>query len=158
MEVVHVTKKGKMMDTVGFHIYKETKASNQINDRLKVREKAIFETTVQEDPYRGAQLHRSPTAEKNSVVRSHSSLQEVKATKGEKPIHSHRKLSNITLHTYAHRNPQNCYDKHKMIRFRTYRTKTRRKAITGTKLLLDRHPHPIHRKLKSKRTENPRRT
>ena len=26
------------------------------------------------------------------------------------------------------RNPQNCYDKHKMSRFRTYRTKTRRKA------------------------------
>ena len=49
-----LTKKGKMMDTVeGFHIYKEMKASNQINDRLTVGQNAIFETTVQEDPYRG---------------------------------------------------------------------------------------------------------
>jgi len=47
MEVVHVTKKGKMMDTLqGFHIYKETKAGNQINDRLTVRVSAIFETIV----------------------------------------------------------------------------------------------------------------
>ena len=58
MEVVHITKKGKMMDTLeGFHIYKETKAGNQINDRLTVRENAIFETIIQEDPYRG---HAAP--------------------------------------------------------------------------------------------------
>jgi len=51
MEVVHVTKKGKMVGTIeGFHIYKETKAGNQINDRLTVRENAIFETIKQEDP------------------------------------------------------------------------------------------------------------
>jgi hypothetical protein len=43
MEVVHVTKKGKLMDTLeGFHIYKETKANNQINNRLTVRENAVF--------------------------------------------------------------------------------------------------------------------
>jgi len=47
MEVVHITKKGKMMDTLeGFHIYKETKACNQINNRLTVRENAIFETII----------------------------------------------------------------------------------------------------------------
>jgi len=40
------------MDTLeGFHIYKETKHGNQINDRLTVRENATFETIVQEDPY-----------------------------------------------------------------------------------------------------------
>ena len=40
MEVVHVTKKGKMLDTLeGFHIYKETKASNQINDKTKGQRK-----------------------------------------------------------------------------------------------------------------------
>jgi len=34
-----------MMYTLeGFHIYKETKAGNQINDRLTVRENEIFET------------------------------------------------------------------------------------------------------------------
>ena len=55
MEVVHVTKEGKMLDTLeGFHINKETKAGNQINDKLTVRENAIFETIVQEDPYRGS--------------------------------------------------------------------------------------------------------
>ena len=47
MEVVHVTKKVETMDTLeGFHIYKETKAGSQINDRLTVREDAIFETIV----------------------------------------------------------------------------------------------------------------
>jgi hypothetical protein len=47
MEVVHVTKKGKMMDTLeGFHIYKETKAGNQINDRLTVRKNTIFEIII----------------------------------------------------------------------------------------------------------------
>jgi len=45
MEVVHVTKKGKLLDTLEcFHIYKETKASNQINDRLTAKENAMFKT------------------------------------------------------------------------------------------------------------------
>ena len=42
-----------MMNTLeGFHIYKETKAGNQINDRLTVKENAIFETVIHEDPYK----------------------------------------------------------------------------------------------------------
>jgi len=50
MEVVHVIKKGKLMDTLEcFHIYKETKADNQINDRLTTKENVIFETIIQED-------------------------------------------------------------------------------------------------------------
>jgi hypothetical protein len=53
MEIINVTKKGKLMDTLeGFHIYKETKGNNQINDRLTVRDNAVFETIIQEDPYR----------------------------------------------------------------------------------------------------------
>ena len=45
LEAVHVTKKGKLMDTLAcFHIYKETKAGNQINDRLTAKEHAVFET------------------------------------------------------------------------------------------------------------------
>jgi len=61
MEVVHVTRKGKMMDALeGFHIYKETKAGNRINDRLTVRENAIFETVIQEDPYRGCAAPPQP--------------------------------------------------------------------------------------------------
>ena len=55
MEVVRVEKKGKMLYTLeGFHIYKETKAGNHINDKLKVRENALFQTIVQEDPYSGS--------------------------------------------------------------------------------------------------------
>jgi hypothetical protein len=58
MEIVHVTKKGKFMNTLeGFHIYRETKANNQINDKLTVRENAIFGTIIKEDPYRG---HATP--------------------------------------------------------------------------------------------------
>ena len=62
MVVVHVTKKGKLMNTLEcFHIYKETKAGNQIYDRLTAKENAIFETIIQEDPYkrRLAQLQPS---------------------------------------------------------------------------------------------------
>jgi len=63
MEVVHVTKKGKMMDILEvFHVYKETKAGNQINDRLTVRENAIFETIIQEDPYRGCTAPPHPNS------------------------------------------------------------------------------------------------
>ena len=62
MEDVHVIKKIKMMDTLeGYHIYKETNASNQINDRLTVREHAIFETTVQ-DPYMGRAAPPQPNS------------------------------------------------------------------------------------------------
>jgi hypothetical protein len=58
MDIIHITRNGKMMDAQeSFHIYKETKANNQINDRLTVRKNAIFETIVQEDPYRG---HAAP--------------------------------------------------------------------------------------------------
>jgi len=63
MEVVHLTKKGKMMDTLeGFRIYRETKAGNEINDKLTVRENAIFETIVQEDPYWGRAAPPQPNS------------------------------------------------------------------------------------------------
>jgi hypothetical protein len=59
MDIVHITRKGRMMNAIEcFHIYNETKANNQINDRLTVRENAIFEAIVQEDPYRG---HATPS-------------------------------------------------------------------------------------------------
>ena len=63
MEVVHVKKEGKMLDTLeGFHIYKKTKAGNQINDKLTVREDEIFETIAQEDPYRGSTAPPQPNS------------------------------------------------------------------------------------------------
>ena len=60
MEIVHITQKGKMIDTIeGFHIYKETKAGNQINERMTVKENTIFETVIHQDPYRRhAALHQ----------------------------------------------------------------------------------------------------
>jgi len=52
--ITHIINKSKMMDTLEkFYIYKETKSHNQINDKLTVKAKAMFETVVHEDPYRG---------------------------------------------------------------------------------------------------------
>ena len=63
MEVVHMTKKGKKLDTLeGFHIYKETKTGNQINDKLTVRENEIFGTLVKGDPYRGSTAPLQPNS------------------------------------------------------------------------------------------------
>ena len=51
MEVIHVTGKGKMMNTIeNFHIYKETKTGNQINDKMTSKENRIFETIILHDP------------------------------------------------------------------------------------------------------------
>jgi len=47
MEVIHVKKKGKMLDTLEkFHIYKETKLGNQINDKLTIQSNPIFVVLV----------------------------------------------------------------------------------------------------------------
>jgi hypothetical protein len=63
LDIVHITRKGRMTNAIEcFHIYNETKANNQINDRLTVRENAIFEAIVQEDPYRG---HATPSQQNN---------------------------------------------------------------------------------------------
>jgi len=53
MKIIHVTKKGRMLNTLeSFHIYKETKAENQINDKLTTRENAIFEAILKHNPQR----------------------------------------------------------------------------------------------------------
>jgi len=44
MKILYTTYKGRFMDTVErFHIYKETQANNQINDRNTVKPNAIFD-------------------------------------------------------------------------------------------------------------------
>jgi hypothetical protein len=54
MDIVHITNKGKMMDTLErFYIYKETKSNHHINDELTVKPNAIFETAIHEAPCRG---------------------------------------------------------------------------------------------------------
>jgi hypothetical protein len=43
IDIIHITNKGKMMDTLEwFYVYEETKSNNQINDNLTVKTKAIF--------------------------------------------------------------------------------------------------------------------
>jgi hypothetical protein len=38
METMHLTSKGKMMDTLEkYYIFRETKLNNQINDKLRVK-------------------------------------------------------------------------------------------------------------------------
>jgi hypothetical protein len=54
MDIVHITNKGKMMDTLErYYIYKETKSNNQINDKLTVKPNSIFETLIHKAPHRG---------------------------------------------------------------------------------------------------------
>jgi hypothetical protein len=53
MDVIHITNKGRMMDTIEkYYIYKEIKLNNQINDKLTVQPNVIFETLVQQDAQR----------------------------------------------------------------------------------------------------------
>jgi hypothetical protein len=49
METVHITNKGRMMDTLKiFYIFRETKPNNHINDELKEKPNIIFETIFPE--------------------------------------------------------------------------------------------------------------
>ena len=54
MDVIHITNKGRMMNTIEkYYIYRETKLNNQINDKLTVQPNVIFETLVQQETHRG---------------------------------------------------------------------------------------------------------
>ena len=47
MEVLHYTRKGKLMDTFErFHIYKETRENIQINDKNTSKPKVIFDVMI----------------------------------------------------------------------------------------------------------------
>jgi hypothetical protein len=47
MSILHISKKGKMLNTLEwFHIYKETKNQNQINDRHTISPNAIFDALL----------------------------------------------------------------------------------------------------------------
>jgi hypothetical protein len=53
------TTKGKLKDTVEkFHIYKETRNNNQINDKNTVKPNAIFDIIVRENSDR---VHSTPS-------------------------------------------------------------------------------------------------
>jgi len=50
-KVIHITGNGRMLYTLeSFHIYRETKAGNQINDRLTTKDNKIFEAILQHGP------------------------------------------------------------------------------------------------------------
>ena len=54
MEVINIVKKGKIMDTLEkFHIYKETKLENQINDKNTITQNILFDTIIQKHTGRG---------------------------------------------------------------------------------------------------------
>jgi hypothetical protein len=113
MEVVHVTKKGKLMNTLeGFHIYKETKANNQINDRLTVRENAVFETIIQEDSYRGHATPRFRTTKKTLSCRKSftpAGSESYTGTAACQLLHDNPAMSNTTYtltHATIHKKPK----------------------------------------------------
>ena len=48
MDILHVVKKGKLKDMLEqFHIYKETKIENQINNKNSVAQNIIFDILLQ---------------------------------------------------------------------------------------------------------------
>jgi len=54
MDIIHVTNNGRLMDTLErFYILRETKISNQINDKLTVKPNVIFDVIVHNDPHIG---------------------------------------------------------------------------------------------------------
>jgi len=57
MEVIHITKKGNMTNTlVRFHTYKIMRLDNQINDKGTVKYNVIYDTIIQRDSDRGHSL------------------------------------------------------------------------------------------------------
>ena len=61
MNIVDITKKGKLMDTLGsFHIYDETKINNQITDKNIVHQNIIFEMIIHASTGRGHSIRQNP--------------------------------------------------------------------------------------------------
>jgi hypothetical protein len=51
MDIIHVTNKSKMIDTLErYYINKEAKSNNQINNKLTVKPTPIFEDLIHEAP------------------------------------------------------------------------------------------------------------
>jgi len=64
MEILHITKKGRAMDTIErYHIYKETKNGSQINDKNTVKPNRICETIIQGEANRMRLRNRSNTGQ-----------------------------------------------------------------------------------------------
>ena len=60
MDIVYITKKGTLMDTLErFHIYDETGRNNQINDKNTVLQNIIFDTILHASADRGHHAHKN---------------------------------------------------------------------------------------------------
>jgi hypothetical protein len=60
METIHVTNKGQMMDTLEkFHISRETKLNNQINDKVTVKPNIVSDVIIRNDPPRRIRITKS---------------------------------------------------------------------------------------------------
>jgi len=60
VDILHINNKEKMDTIEKFYIYRETKLNSQINDKLTVKAKVIFETLVWQDPHRKISAARNP--------------------------------------------------------------------------------------------------
>lgn len=69
MEILHVTNKRRSMDTIGeFHINKETKNCNQINDKNTVKPNIMFDIVVRGEPDRAHTLTQPSNCCRNQSV------------------------------------------------------------------------------------------
>jgi len=51
---IHITSKGKIMDTLEkYYVFRETELNNQINEKLTIKQNIILNTTVRYDHHRG---------------------------------------------------------------------------------------------------------
>jgi len=58
MGILHINKKGRMMNTLeNFYIYKERKANNQNNDKVICRHNILFDKIIHRDAGRGQPIH-----------------------------------------------------------------------------------------------------
>jgi hypothetical protein len=110
MYTIHVTKKGKIMDTEKFYIYREAEASNQLN-KLTVQNNPVFETVVHEDPTVGSGSSQTASLGKNSVVGScsprwkwklHQDRRPSTTTQGSAAFGTKRTVSNNTVKPMPH--------------------------------------------------------
>ena len=61
MDILHITKKGKLMDTLErFYIYDKTKRNYQINDKNTVLQNIIFDTIIHASTGRGHPIRQNP--------------------------------------------------------------------------------------------------
>jgi len=94
MKIIHIARKGRMLSTLeSFHIYKETKTENQINDKLTTKKNVIFETIMQQDPkeaYAAPRLQNTPVKIAQLCETIHLGRKEGTVQKGQKPNPIHR--------------------------------------------------------------------